>query len=84
MLSTTNSSPRLTLKLSEVAAQIGICTRTVQRMVYRGQFPPPTVKAGKLPLWSPEVIQAWSRGEWRPEAGNATKSGRRKKTATAR
>ena len=84
MQDTMNSPPRLTLKLPEVAERIGICTRTIQRMVHRGQFPPPTVRAGKLPLWSPEVIQAWSRGEWRPEPGSHAKSARRQKVATAK
>lgn len=77
---TENPPPRLVLKLQEVADRIGICARTIQRMVHRSEFPPPTVRAGKLPLWSVDVVQAWSRGEWRPESVQARK---RRPTAAA-
>jgi predicted DNA-binding transcriptional regulator AlpA len=65
---TMNPPQRLALKLSDVASQVGICTRTVQRLVHAGKFPQPTAWAGKRPLWTPESVQAWCRGEWRPEA----------------
>jgi predicted DNA-binding transcriptional regulator AlpA len=58
--------PKLTWRLAEVAERTGMNKRTIQRMVHAKTFPPPTCFAGtKVPLWTPAVIEAWARGEWK-------------------
>jgi predicted DNA-binding transcriptional regulator AlpA len=59
-------TPRLVLKLGEVAERFGVHPRTIQRMIHSGDFPPPTCKAGRIPLWVPAVVEEFARGEWSP------------------
>jgi excisionase family DNA binding protein len=50
---------RLTLRLNEVAEKIGISRRTIERLIYRGKFPPPDRRAGRALLWRVETIDRW-------------------------
>jgi excisionase family DNA binding protein len=50
---------RLTLRLNEVAATLGLSRRTVERLIYRGKFPPPDRRAGRALLWRVETIDQW-------------------------
>jgi predicted DNA-binding transcriptional regulator AlpA len=51
--------PRMTLRLDEVAASLGVCRRAIERERAAGRFPLPDARLGKVPLWKPETIQAW-------------------------
>lgn len=79
MSSALETPPKVVVKLADLVQQTGLCARTIQRMIHRGDFPPPTVRSKKVALWSPQVIEAWAKGEWRPEKRPA----RRRQTASA-
>jgi hypothetical protein len=69
---------KLAYRKSETATIANVCIRTLERMIHLGQFPPPTCRggrSGKLPMWSIESIQAWSRGEWRPSKPKKDRAG---------
>jgi hypothetical protein len=50
---------RLTLRLDEVAAALGISRRALERERAAGRFPSPDLVIGKMPLWKPETIRLW-------------------------
>lgn len=50
---------RLTLRLDEVAAALGIGRRTLERERSAGRFPPPDMLIGRAPLWRPATIERW-------------------------
>lgn len=50
---------RLTLRLSEVAAALGVDRRTIERMRSAGRFPRPDLQIGRAPLWTRETLVAW-------------------------
>ena len=52
-------TPRLTLRLAEAAASLGISRRTLERERSAGRFPKPDIHIGKAPLWTPETLRRW-------------------------
>jgi predicted DNA-binding transcriptional regulator AlpA len=54
---------RLTYRLDELAAALGISRRTLERERSVGRFPAPDLRIGKMPLWRPETIRAWIERE---------------------
>ena len=53
---------RLAYRLAELADQLGISRRTIERERSAGRFPEPDLHIGKSPLWKPETIRAWIDG----------------------
>jgi predicted DNA-binding transcriptional regulator AlpA len=53
---------RLTLRLDELAASLGVSRRSIERERSAGRFPPPDLTIGRMPLWRPETIRAWIEG----------------------
>jgi len=51
--------PRLLLWKRDVAAMLGMGGRTLERMISRGQIPPPDRRLRGRPAWLPETIKAW-------------------------
>ncbi len=60
---TVSPVPRLALRLSEVAASLGISERTAWSWVKAGKLPQPAVKLGKVRLWGVDQLWAWLAGE---------------------
>lgn len=50
---------RLTLRLDEVAATLGISRRAIERERSAGRFPRPDLTVGRMPLWKPQTILTW-------------------------
>lgn len=53
---------RLTFRLDELAAALGLSRRTIERERSAGRFPRPDLTVGKMPLWRPETIREWIEG----------------------
>ena len=53
---------RVTIRLDEVAALLGISRRVLERERSAGRFPRPDMTIGRMPLWKPETIRAWVEG----------------------
>jgi predicted DNA-binding transcriptional regulator AlpA len=57
---------RLTYRIYEVAAAIGVSRRTIERERSAGHFPQPNLHIGKAPLWTREAIDRWiKQGGWK-------------------
>ena len=52
-------TPRLLLRLDDLAVATGLDRRTIERERSAGRFPKPDVQIGEAPLWKPETIRAW-------------------------
>jgi len=50
---------RLTFRLDEVAAALGVSRRTIERERSAGRFPRPDLRIGKSPLWTRETLVRW-------------------------
>ena len=50
---------RLTYRLDEVAASLGVPRRALERERAAGRFPAPDVQIGKMPLWRRETLVGW-------------------------
>ena len=50
---------RMTLRLEEIAASLGISRRALERVRSAGNFPAPDIRIGKVPLWRPETVRGW-------------------------
>jgi hypothetical protein len=50
---------RLTYRLDEVAASLGVSRRAIERERATGRFPAPDVQIGKMPLWRRETLVGW-------------------------
>ena len=50
---------RLTLRLDELAAALGVSRRAIERERSAGRFPRPDLTIGRMPLWRPATIRAW-------------------------
>jgi hypothetical protein len=50
---------RLTYRLDEVAASLGVSRRALERERAAGRFPAPDVQIGKMPLWRRETLVGW-------------------------
>jgi predicted DNA-binding transcriptional regulator AlpA len=58
---------RLTLRLDEVAAALGVSRRLIERERSAGRFPPPDRTIGRVPLWSRQTLIEWiASGDGRP------------------
>ena len=53
------SLDRMTYRLDDVAAALGISRRAIERERSAGRFPRPDLKIGRMPLWRPETIREW-------------------------
>ena len=53
---------RLTLRLDELAASLGVSRRAIERERSAGRFPRPDLTIGRMPLWRPETIRRWMEG----------------------
>jgi predicted DNA-binding transcriptional regulator AlpA len=53
---------RMTLRLDELAAALGVSRRCIERARAAGRFPRPDVVLGRMPLWRPESILRWVEG----------------------
>lgn len=53
------ASERMTLRLDEVAAMLGLSRSAVERERRAGRFPPPDKVVGRMPLWIPRTIRQW-------------------------
>lgn len=47
------------LRIQEVADTIGLSTRTIQRLVKRGEFPPPMQLSERIIGWTEAAIDMW-------------------------
>ena len=47
-----STTGRLALRIDEIAHLLGISQRTIDRLRARGEFPPPTQRAGRCLLWA--------------------------------
>jgi predicted DNA-binding transcriptional regulator AlpA len=50
---------RLTLRLDDLAAALGVSRRALERERSAGRLPRPDLVIGRMPLWRPETIRAW-------------------------
>ncbi|HZW31001.1 MAG TPA: helix-turn-helix domain-containing protein [Isosphaeraceae bacterium] len=50
---------RLTYRLDEVAASLGVSRRAIERERAAGRFPAPDVQIGKMPLWRRDTLVGW-------------------------
>ena len=55
----TPTIPRMTLRLDDLAAALGVSRRAVERERAAGRFPKPDLLLGRMPLWKVETIRAW-------------------------
>lgn len=53
-------------RVDQVAAYCDLDRNTVYKLVRLGQIP--HARAGRAVRFDPEAIEAWLRGEWKPEA----------------
>jgi predicted DNA-binding transcriptional regulator AlpA len=53
---------RLTLRLDELAAALGVSRRAIERERSAGRFPRPDLVMGRMPLWRPDTIRDWLEG----------------------
>lgn len=57
---------RITYRLDEVAAALGVSRRTIEREREAGRFPAPDLYIGRMPLWVREKLVRWiARGDQR-------------------
>ena len=50
---------RMTLRLDELAAALGVSRRAIERERSAGRFPRPDLTIGKMPLWRVETVRAY-------------------------
>ncbi len=50
---------RLTYRLDEVAADLGVSRRLIERERAAGRFPQSDIRIGKVPLWTRETLVRW-------------------------
>lgn len=66
----TTQAPDRALAPKEVARLLGVCGKTLRRLVASGKFPPPTRYSRKLLRWPASTVQAHIRQQLAgPEAG---------------
>jgi len=61
-----SQTDRLTLRIEELAAAIGVSRRALERELSAGRFPKPDLRIGKMPLWRIDTIQDWLETGGRP------------------
>lgn len=47
------------LRRRDVCRLLGICERTLSRLIARGRFPEPVRLTRRSPRWAPETVQAF-------------------------
>jgi hypothetical protein len=68
----------LTYRLDDVAAGFGVSRRLIERERAAGRFPAPSLRIGKVPLWTRECLVAWiAEGGACQEESEPRSSGRR-------
>ncbi len=50
---------RLTYRIRDIAAVLGVSRRTIEAERSAGRLPEPDLRIGKVPLWRVETIRAW-------------------------
>jgi hypothetical protein len=50
---------RMTLRLDELAAALGVSRRVIERERSAGRLPAPDLVIGKMPLWRVDTVRAW-------------------------
>lgn len=50
---------RLTYRLDDLAAALGVSRRTLERERSAGRLPRPDLRIGRAPLWRVETIREW-------------------------
>jgi predicted DNA-binding transcriptional regulator AlpA len=55
-------SERLTWRLNDIEAALGVSRRSIERERSAGRFPRPDLTIGRAPLWKPATIAAWVEG----------------------
>lgn len=50
----------------EVCQLLGVCERTLEKMLARRDFPPP-LRLGKTARWSKEVVERWLEVKLKPQ-----------------
>lgn len=50
----------------EVCQLLGVCERTLEKMLARCEFPPP-LRLGKTARWSREVVEHWLEAKLKPQ-----------------
>jgi len=53
---------RMTLRLDDLSATLGVSRRAIERERSAGRFPPPDLTIGRMPLWRVETIRQWVEG----------------------
>jgi hypothetical protein len=56
------TATRLAFRADEVAAGLGVSTRTLQRELSAGRFPAADLTIGKMPLWTVATVRAYLEG----------------------
>jgi predicted DNA-binding transcriptional regulator AlpA len=54
-----NHVDRLTLRLDELAASLGVSRSVIDRLRAAGRLPRPDLHIGKMSLYKPETIRRW-------------------------
>jgi hypothetical protein len=60
------SVERLTYRIEDVAASLGMSRRAIERERSAGRFPAPDLHFGKAPLWRPATVREWLDRGGRP------------------
>jgi hypothetical protein len=47
----------------QLRQSIPLCRRTLEKLVSSGEFPAPVRFVGRRPLWDPEHVRQWAKGE---------------------
>lgn len=50
---------RLTIRMDELAAALGVSRRVLERERSAGRLLKPDLKIGKIPLWRVDSVRAW-------------------------
>ena len=53
---------RLLWRTEDIVVATNLPRRTIERLRSRGEFPKPDKVCGRICLWRPETIKAWSEG----------------------
>ena len=64
------------LDKSTVGQLLGVCERTLENLVNRGEFPPP-VYLGKRALWARPVVDTWTEVKFASQLTWTSRSRRR-------
>jgi hypothetical protein len=57
-----DGTPRMALRLDELAKALGVSRRAIERERSAGRVPQPDLHIGKMPLWRIGTIRNWLEG----------------------